>query len=161
MWEALYENFWVRLVHYCARLTREETRAEDLAQETFLRAMQHAELLAGLNLRQQKAWLFETAHNLFCDQARRAAREQELLAQLAPGGGAEPPDPAAADALAGVETAALLNQLDPEARALFQLRYDEGYNAAELGQLFGQPPATIRTRLLKARNTLKKHLTEE
>ena len=60
-----------------------------------------------------------------------------------------------------METAALLNQLDPEARALFQLRYDEGYNAAELGQLFGQPPATIRTRLLKARNTLKKHLTEE
>ena len=75
MWEALYENFWDRLVHYCARLTRDQTRAEDLAQETFLRAMQHAELLAGLNLRQQKAWLFETAHNLFCDQARRVARE--------------------------------------------------------------------------------------
>ena len=90
MWEALYENFWDRLVHYCARLTRDQTRAEDLAQETFLRAMQHAELLAGLNLRQQKAWLFETAHNLFCDQARRAAREQELLAQLAPGGGRRP-----------------------------------------------------------------------
>lgn len=161
MWEALYENFWDRLVHYCARLTRDQSRAEDLAQETFLRAMQHAELLAGLNPRQQKAWLFETAHNLFCDQARRAAREQELLAKLAPSNGAEPPDPAAADALTGVETAALLDQLDPEARALFQLRYAEGYNAAELGQLFGQPPATIRTRLLKARNTLKKELTEE
>ena len=86
---------------------------------------------------------------------------QGLLAQLAPGGGAEPPDPAAADALAGVETAALLNQLDPEARALFQLRYDEGYNAAELGQLFGQPPATIRTRLHRIRKHLQQTLKED
>ena len=161
MWEDLYEAFWDRLVHYCARLTRDDARAEDLAQETFLRAIQHADLMAALNPPQRKAWLFETAHNLYCDQARRATREQELLARLLPGAGAEPPDPAAADALAEVEAAGLLDQLDPGTRALFQLRYKEGYNAAELGRLFGQPPATIRTRLLKARNKLKDHLTEE
>ena len=76
--------FWDKLVRFCCRLTRDEDAAEDLAQETFLRAMGHAGLLAGLSAPQQKAWLFETAHNLFCDAARRAAREQELLQKYAP-----------------------------------------------------------------------------
>ena len=94
MWETLYDAFWDKLVRYCCRLTRDESLAEDLAQEAFLRAMSRRSELAGLTAHQQKSWLFETAHNLFCDQMRRKAKEQQLLERYAPAG-TEPGDSAA------------------------------------------------------------------
>ena len=55
MWETLYDSFWDKLCRFCCRLTRDQDAAEDLAQETFLRAMGHAGLLSSLSAPQQKA----------------------------------------------------------------------------------------------------------
>ena len=161
MWETLYDSFWDKLVRFCCRLTRDEDAAEDLAQETFLRAMGHAGLLAGLSAPQQKAWLFETAHNLFCDAARRAAREQELLQKYAPPPEEEPADDTASAAMSGVELSAVFQKLPLRDAALFFMRYDEGYTAAELAQMTGEPAATIRTRLHRIRKQLQQALKED
>lgn len=163
MWEEFYEEFWDKLVHFCTRFCRDEARAEDLAQEAFLRALQNAALLQTLNKPQRKAWLFRTARNLYFDEMRRTAKEQQLLETMlpTPHGGDETPDETASDALDGVETASLLAQISPTDRALFTLRYEEGYNATELGEMFHLPPSTVRTRLAKTRALLKKDLTEE
>lgn len=163
MWETLYDDFWDKLVRFCCRLTRDQDAAEDLAQETFLRAMGHAGLLASLSGPQQKAWLFETAHNLFCDNARRAAREKELLEKYAPppGPDGEPADDTASAALGGVELAAVFEKLPLQDAALFSMRYDEGYTAAELAKLTGEPAATIRTRLHRIRKHLQQALKED
>ena len=75
MWELLYETFWDRLEHFCFNLCRDEARAEDLTQEVFLRALQNRSLINSFTERQCKAWLFTTARNLYCDQLRRAAKE--------------------------------------------------------------------------------------
>ena len=160
MWETLYDAFWDKLVRYCCRLTRDESLAEDLAQEAFLRAMSRRSERAGLTAHQQKSWLFETAHNLFCDQMRRKAKEQQLLERYAPAG-AEPEDSAAAAALQDVELASVLNKLPLQDATLFFLRYDEGYTAAELARMTGQPAATIRTRLYRARKALQQALKED
>ena len=160
MWETLYDDFWDRLVRFCCRMTHDEDRAEDLAQETFLRALARQGLLASLSTAQQKSWLFETAHNLFCDQMRRKAKEQQLLERYAPAG-AEPEDSAAAAALQDVELASVLNKLPLQDATLFFLRYDEGYTAAELARMTGQPAATIRTRLYRARKALQQALKED
>ena len=45
MWEWMYEGFWDKLEHFCYKLCREESRAEDLTQEVFLKARQNRELL--------------------------------------------------------------------------------------------------------------------
>ena len=79
MWELLYETFWDRLEHFCCNLCRDEARAEDLTQEVFLRALQNRSLINSFTERQCKAWLFTTARNLYCDQLRRAAKEEQLL----------------------------------------------------------------------------------
>ena len=160
MWETLYDDFWDRLVRFCCRMTHDEDRAEDLAQETFLRALARQGLLASLSTAQQKSWLFETAHNLFCDQMRRKAKEQQLLERYAPAR-AEPEDSAAAAALQDVELASVLNKLPLQDATLFFLRYDEGYTAAELARMTGQPAATIRTRLYRARKALQQALKED
>lgn len=161
MWEQIYEEFWDKLEHFCAKLCHDESRAEDLTQEVFLKALQNRSLIDSFTPRQCKAWLFATARNLYCDQVRRSARERELMEKLLPAGEEEQPDETASAAVGLTDLDGLMELLDPLDRALFTLRYEEGYNASELGELFQLPPGTVRTRLMKARAILKKQLLEE
>lgn len=94
MWELLYETFWDRLEHFCFNLCRDEARAEDLTQEVFLRALQNRSLINSFTARQCKAWLFTTARNLYCDQLRRAAKEEQLLSTFFPEEDSSEPDSA-------------------------------------------------------------------
>lgn len=55
MWDEMYEEFWDKLEHFCARLCRDESRAEDLAQEVFLKALMNRLLIESFNARQCKA----------------------------------------------------------------------------------------------------------
>ncbi|WP_197460737.1 sigma-70 family RNA polymerase sigma factor [Acetobacter tropicalis] len=58
-------------------LARDATLADDLVQETILRALAKADLFTpGTNL---KAWTFSILRNLFLEQARRKQKEQEVL----------------------------------------------------------------------------------
>ena len=157
MWELLYETFWDKLEHFCFKLCRDETRAEDLTQEAFLRALQNRTLIDSFTERQCKAWLFATARNLYYDQVRRTAKEEQLL-QTFFSAEERADDDAALDA---VETQVLLARLAPEDRKLFALRYTAGYNATELGQLLCLPPGTVRSRLAQIRRHLKTELSEE
>ena len=87
-------------------------------------------------------------------------KEESLLALLDPDD-AETPDETAEAALGTVDLDSLLGTLDPLDKMLFTLRYEEGYNASELGQKFELPPGTVRTRLGKVRHLLKQKLLEE
>lgn len=158
MWETMYETFWDKLEHFCYKLCRDDARAEDLAQEVFLKALQNRSLIDGFTPGQCKAWLFAAARNLYCDQVRRAVKEEALLEGLLPEDDA---DATAESALGEVDLDDLLAMLDPLDHALFTLRYAEGYNATELGEKFSLPPGTVRTRLAKVRTLLKTKLLEE
>mgnify|MGYP002614331943 FL=1 len=161
MWDEMYEEFWDKLEHFCARLCRDESRAEDLAQEVFLKALMNRLLIESFNARQCKAWLFATARNLYCDQVRRAAKERELMEALLPDGDEEPADETASAAVGLSDLESLMGTLTPADRMLFELRYTEWYNASELGEMLKLPPGTVRTRLLKIRTKLKDELLEE
>lgn len=161
MWELLYETFWDRLEHFCYKLCRDEARAEDLTQEVFLRALQNRTLIDAFTERQCKAWLFAAARNLYCDQVRRAAKEEALLTSLLPPDGDDSANETAASALGSVELGTVLDQLSELDRLLFTLRYDEGYTSAELSRLFELPPGTVRRRLSQTRHLLKTNLTED
>ena len=157
MWELLYETFWDRLEHFCFNLCRDEARAEDLTQEVFLRALQNRSLINSFTERQCKAWLFTTARNLYCDQLRRAAKEEQLLSTFFPEEDSAEPDPRWTQWKPPVCWLCS----PPEERRLFTLRYTAGYNASEIGQLLCLPPGTIRSRLAQIRHRLKTELTED
>src|SRR5229473_2541798 len=71
---ALVEAYWSRLFRWLFHLTRDRHLAEDLAQETFLKAFAHLDRFrAGTNFR---AWLFRIAHNSFANQHRASARKR-------------------------------------------------------------------------------------
>ena len=144
MLESLYRTHRPWLVQWCTAMTGNPASAEDLVQDTFLRALEHLEDLEDLSQEQIRAWLRRTAKNRFIDLVRRAQREPapdlEVLHQ---------------DDHTWPLVTALCAQLPPEEQALFTLRYFEGYNATELGDLFDLSPSTVRAQLASARRKLK------
>ena len=147
MVEELYTDFYDQLLGWCTARVRSPAAAEDLVQETFLRAMDHLEDLEPLNRAQRRAWLYRTAKNLAVDRVRRQARETPAEEeQLALAGFEED--------LTAVAVAQLVDRLPETERALFSLRAFAGYNATELGDLFDLSPSTVRSRLASARRKL-------
>ena len=73
MVEELYTTFRKDLLRYCTAMT--QAGAEDLVQETFLRAMAHLDELEDMGRSRQRSWLYKTARNLYIDQMRKQSRE--------------------------------------------------------------------------------------
>ena len=118
--------------------------AEDIVQETFLRALEHADVLNDLDKHQCRAWLYKTARNLFIDRVRREAARPEA-------GVKEETE----DDLSQIEVMQLCSELPEEERILFLKRYFEGYDSTQLSDMYGIPPSTVRYRLSSARRKLR------
>ncbi|MDE7054899.1 MAG: RNA polymerase sigma factor [Oscillospiraceae bacterium] len=149
----LYGAFYKEMLTYCTALTKNRSTAEDLVQDAYVRAMTHWGDLYKLERSQCRAWLYKTARNLFIDQARRQAREtpaeEEQLALAS-----------FEEDLSQAAVAQLVGRLPEGERAIFSLRYFEGYNSKELGEIFSLPPATIRSRLASAKRRLREWLKD-
>lgn len=122
-------------------LTRHRQEAEDLAQQTFLRALEHADTLDGYSDGHVRAWLFRTARNAFIDQARRQRRLAPLEAEQLP--------PYEQD-FSGLHVEQRLGELPQNLREVVTLRHLEGYTSIQISAMLGIPPATVRTRLRTA-----------
>ena len=75
----LYATYASSLSVHARHLTRDTDHADDLFQETFIRAMKHLELLGSLSHAQRRAWLYRTMGNLFVDKTRARRREAMFL----------------------------------------------------------------------------------
>ncbi|MDE6933851.1 MAG: sigma-70 family RNA polymerase sigma factor [Oscillospiraceae bacterium] len=151
--EELYGKFYKEILTYCAAMTKSAAAAEDLVQETYLRAMTHWGDLEDLSRGQCRAWLYKTARNLFIDQARKQSREtpaeEEQLALAS-----------FQEDLSQAAVAQLIARLPEGEKAMFTMRYFEGYNARELGEIFDLPAATVRSRLASAKRRLREWIEE-
>lgn len=150
MIELLYSRCYEPLVRFCLSLTHNRAISEDVVQDAFLRALANAPLLDEMPEAKCRAWLYKTARNIVIDRARRAAREPK----------AHPPEAFEAD-FGAVHVSQMVGMLPESERALFSLRYFQGYNATELGEMFDLPPATVRARLLNSRKRLKEMLEDK
>ena len=149
----LYAKFYKELLAYCKAMTKSTASAEDLVQETYMRAFTHWEDVEDLSTSQCRAWLYRTARNLFIDQARKLAREtpaEEEQLSLA----------SFEEDLTQAAVAQLIARLPDGERTLFTMRYFEGYNARELGEMFDLPAATVRSRLASAKRRLREWIQE-
>lgn len=153
---ALYAEHGGPLLGYILRLTGgDRQQAEDVVQETLLRAWRHPEALSG---RPVRPWLFTVARNLVVDAHRaRQARPPEAgeapLAVL----------PAADDldrALESWTVAEALADLSPQHRAVLVETYYRGRSVAETAAVLGVPPGTVKSRTYYALRALKLALEE-
>ena len=147
MIEQLYEKLYGELLGYLTLRTGNASAAEDIAQETFLRALCHGDTLEELSFSQCRAWLYRTAKNLMIDGYRR--RDVS---------GKETPETAAETDFTRIEIELACAVLSPQDKSIFYLRHFEGYNATEIGEMLGLSPANVRMRLKAARTKLKKEI---
>ncbi len=154
MWEKLYGDYFKELTAFGARMCGCRELAEDLAQETFLKALMHSDTLEDLSPGQRRAWLYSTFKNLFFDWYRRSALENEYVEYVQNA----QPQLVEDSGMQEVERELLLQNVSPEDRMLFQLRYYEGYTAKEISEMLHLPAGTVRSRLSRCRKHLKELL---
>jgi RNA polymerase sigma-70 factor (ECF subfamily) len=149
------------------RMVRDRELAEDLAQETFVKALNAIE-----SYRPEfkfSSWIFKIANNAAIDQLRR--RELDTLS-LDGSPHAETPEAIEATALQigdrqetaleevearelGGEIEAAIARLRPEYRSCILLRHVEGRPYEEIAEILGLPLGTVKTYIHRARNELR------
>ena len=151
-----------KLFQSAYRLTGNEQNAEDVVQETFLKAFRNLQRFDGRS--QFSTWLYRIAINCAMDlmrkESRRAAREQaEDAADMANLATEDPrPDRLAASSEAGRAVAKVLRGLSPTERAAFVLRHFEGYSSAEIGRMLGMRAGATRNAVFRAVRKLREAL---
>ena len=136
------------------RLTRNAADAEDLVQETYLRALRaFGGYTPGTNIR---AWLFTILYRARTDSLRKAGRSPHTMELVDDGPGVAP----AQEALAGghEEIARALNQLPEVFRTAVVLRDVDDFSYDEIAQILKVPIGTVMSRIHRGRATLRRGL---
>jgi RNA polymerase sigma-70 factor (ECF subfamily) len=147
-------------------LTHDPVEAEDLVQETYLRAIRGVHLFQpGTNLR---AWLFQILRNTFFTLYKRKGREPdvldpEVLDGLSVAGGMTGLRDLLAgprDGTAGLDLTVALNRLPEEYRSVVLLADLEDFSMGEIARIMECPVGTVKSRLFRARAILKELLRD-
>ena len=147
----LVERYWDRLYRWLYHLTHNRHAAEDLVQDTLLKALA---ALAGFRTGSNfQAWLFRIAYNSFVNQWRAAERSRQPFPQQVPAR-----DDGPMEQLLSREALQLLaravGRLPSDYRAAFLLRVEEGLSFHEIARVLAIKEETARWRVFKARQKL-------
>lgn len=155
----LYDEHGAALWRYAVRLTGDPARAEDVVQETLLRAWQHPEVTDDTE-RSPRAWLFTVARNMIIDE-RRSARFRKESGSLEAGGAPESPGPDEVNAaLDRLLIADALAQLSADHRAVIRRSYYLGWSTAQIAADLQIAEGTVKSRLHYAVRALRLALQE-
>jgi RNA polymerase sigma-70 factor (ECF subfamily) len=147
------------------RLTRNRADAEDLVQDTFVKAFRHSDQFArGTNLR---AWLYTILHNTWRNRRRDASRdtvevdsEQVELAAASPiGEPVETPERILMRSTLDADLQAALDELPDAFRQAVWLRDVEEFTYAEIAEMLNVPIGTVMSRISRGRRMLFEKLS--
>lgn len=146
----IYREHYRSLVRFLYRRTGDQARAEDLAQEAFVRALEHQPS-------RPRAWLFTVAANLARDEGRRTAVRRRHLSLVKAEAEARPPEPGPEVALERREKirrvqGALARLAERDREAL--LLWEEGFSYDEIAEVLGLSRGSMGTTLSRARTRL-------
>ena len=149
--ERLFTTYHQPLVRYLVRRLGDRDWAEEIAQETFVRALRQEQIVS------ERAWLFAVATNLVRDEARKDARRRrhlELLREQAKAEEAVEPEPTtlerAQEAAIARRALECLTERDREAL----LMREEGLDYNEIAEALELSPGSVGTTLSRARRRL-------
>ena len=152
--------YWDRLFRWLFHLTHDRHRAEDLTQETFLKALAALKSFrVGSNFR---AWLYRIAHNNFVNLKRSDKRragslpDESITADNGPG-----PVVEAEDRETLKRVTAAIAELPSDFRTALLMRADEGMNFKDIAAVLGITEETARWRVFKARQKLVKFINDD
>jgi RNA polymerase sigma-70 factor (ECF subfamily) len=149
------------------RLTRNAADAEDLIQETFLRAYRgFHQFKEGTNL---KAWLYRILMNTFINSYRKKQREPQtisddevedwyLYSRMAERGAEPSAEASVIEALPDEDVQEALSSLPEQFRIAVLLADVEGFSYKEIAEITDVPIGTVMSRLHRGRRALEKRL---
>jgi RNA polymerase sigma-70 factor (ECF subfamily) len=150
---SLYHEHGRGLLAYATRLTGDRAAAEDVVQETLVRAWKHADdLVEGKG--SVRGWLLTVARNIVTDRARaKAIRPAEV-----PESGEAPPiegdhSESVVNTMVVLEA---LDQVSPEHREVLVELYYRGRSVTEAALELGVPPGTVKSRSYYALRALRR-----
>lgn len=154
--EALYDAHAAPVWRYVVHLTGDPAGADDIVQETLLRAWRSPRILAQ-DPATTRSWLFTVARHLVIDDVRSARRRREIDV-------AEVPDIPSADATDALFDAMLIEEalaaLTVDHRAVVVRAYYAGLSVAEMARELEIPEGTVKSRLHYGLRALRLALQE-
>ena len=155
---ALVDSFYTALYRFALSLSRKESDAADLVQQTF-----YIWALKGHQLRDEskvKTWLFMTLYREFLARRRHDDRFIDIVdgdTRLV-----DPPDlsPAAVDALDAATVQDALHQLEARYRAPLTLFYMQQHSYREIADILSIPQGTVMSRISRGKAELRKTLQD-
>ncbi len=142
----------------CWRFTRNHEDATDLAQQTFLNAIRHLDAFDGRAA--FGTWIFRICTNACISHLRKEKLRRHQGEESMRGEAATEPLPASR-----VQTDEMhqrlheaLASIDTDARAMLVLRDGQGLDYAEIASVLGVPVGTVKSRLFRARSTLREEI---
>jgi RNA polymerase sigma-70 factor (ECF subfamily) len=159
MMRVLYDEHAAALWRYALRLTGDQARAEDVVQETLLRAWRHPEVTDDVE-RSARAWLFTVARNLIIDERRSARyRKESGTADVEAVADYAAPDEVD-NALDKLLLSTALSQLSEDHRAVILRAYYQGWSVAQTAADLQIAEGTVKSRLHYAVRALRLSLQE-
>jgi RNA polymerase sigma-70 factor (ECF subfamily) len=141
-----------RVRNWLRQLTRNAARADDLAQETFIRAWERIRTLRDPT--KFSSWLMSIAYTGFLQEHRKRAGEGRLQAAFArEPGAADEPGPSGAD----VDLGRLLSVLSDEERTAMTLCYAHGMSHNEVAEVTGWPLGTVKSHVSRGKTKIRQH----
>lgn len=158
--------FQNRIYQHCYRMLGNAHEAEDVAQEAFIRAYTNIDSFD--NRRKFSTWLYRIATNLTIDRIRKRKPDYFLDAEMKgtdgldmytrlPSQGRSP-----GEEVEGLELQRFIHQeiaeLPPKYRSIIMLRYLEEFSLKEISDILNIPLGTVKTRIHRGREALRKKL---
>lgn len=159
--EALVRSVQRQVFGLCLRLMSSEAEAAEVAQEAFLRAYQHLHRFD--EQRPFDLWVLAIARNLCLDQLRRRSKLRtenvdEMSDTLPSSAQSQLEGAIAQEERLSLETA--MNTLSADDREVLALYYVQKRTTKEIAEIMSVAPGTIMARLFRAREKLRKRMTE-
>ncbi|HEX3650588.1 MAG TPA: sigma-70 family RNA polymerase sigma factor [Pseudonocardiaceae bacterium] len=149
---SVYEEHGRALLAYATRLTGDSAMAEDIVQETLVRAWKHPEVLVN-GKGSVRGWLLTVARNIITDRARaRSVRPVEVAESPVTPPVARDHADSVVDSMVVIEA---LHQLSGHHRDVLIELYFRGRSVTETADVLGIPPGTVKSRSHHALRALR------
>ena len=155
--EKLYEAFYMKVFSYVMTLAKDRNNAEEITQETFFRAISTDKSFRGDS--DSYTWLCAIAKNIFIDEKRRSARQDDELSEELPDTN-KGIEEKLTDRDQSLKIHLILHKLEEPYKEVFQLRIFGELSFAEIGSIFGKTETWARVTYHRARLKIKERMDE-